>query len=67
MHGSILEDEQEYFRETQVQDQDLVLDDNILTAQGYVFSKFAVEIAQWFGVLTKKEDIDSTLDWFRYS
>lgn len=63
--GSIAEDEHDFFKNTGYQDKDMVLDANILTAKGQVFSKFAVKIAQWLGVITTKEEVDTTLNWLR--
>jgi len=63
--GSIAEDENEYFKNTLFQKVDLIQDGNILTAQGHVFSIFAVEIAKWMGVITTEDVEISTLNWLR--
>ena len=56
--GSIKEDEREFFEKTRFLNHELVKDGVILTAQGQVFSKFAVEISQWLDVINNEEEAE---------
>ena len=63
--GSVAEDEKHFFTETLYREDDVVLDGNILTAQGYAFTEFALEIGTMLGLFTDESEKKEMLHWLR--
>ncbi|MHA1185918.1 MAG: DJ-1/PfpI family protein [Candidatus Heimdallarchaeota archaeon] len=63
--ASIKDDEKKFYKNSKFSEEDFVIDENILTAQGHAFSKFAVRLARIGDSIKTDEDMESTLDWLR--
>jgi hypothetical protein len=43
----------------------VVVDGNIITAQGQAYVEFAIELARQMGLCEKEEDYENALKWFK--
>jgi len=58
--------EYEYYAESIVSDEHVVVDGNIITAQGQAYIEFAVELARQMGIYDQEgEDYDADLNWLK--
>ncbi|MFC2099279.1 DJ-1/PfpI family protein [Candidatus Bipolaricaulota bacterium] len=58
--------EYEYYSESIVSDEHVVVDGNIITAQGQAYIEFAVELARQMGIYEQEgEDYDADLNWLK--
>jgi putative intracellular protease/amidase len=57
------DDEYKYYSESILSDEQVVVDGNIVTAQGQAYAEFAVEIANQMGLFKSKEDYGECLKW----
>jgi len=58
--------EYEYYSESIVSDEHVVVDGNIITAQGQAYIEFAVELARLMGVYEQEgEDYEADLNWLK--
>jgi putative intracellular protease/amidase len=58
--------EYEYYSESIVSDEHVVVDGNIITAQGQAYVEFAVELARQMGIYEHEgEDYDVDLNWLK--
>ncbi|MBN1329834.1 MAG: DJ-1/PfpI family protein [Candidatus Heimdallarchaeota archaeon] len=63
--ATISEDEKMYYKRTLFSDNDLEIDNNVITAKGQAFTEFAVNIARKSGILKTEKDMIDTINWFR--
>jgi putative intracellular protease/amidase len=54
-----------YFSEAIVSDEQVVVDGNIVTAQGQAYAEFAAELARQMGLFKINEDYDDCLKWLK--
>ena len=54
-----------YYENTNLLEEHVVVDGNIITAQGQAFIQFAVEIARQAGTISDDKDFEETLNWFK--
>ena len=57
--------EYEYFAESIVSEQSVVVDGNIITAQRQAYVEFAVELARQMGIYNNNEEYDENLKWLK--
>ena len=58
--------EYEYYSESIVSDEHVVVDGNIITAQGQAYIEFAMELARQMGIYEQEgEDYDADLNWLK--
>ena len=55
----------QYFSETNFSDEHVVVDGNIITAQGQAFVEFAIELARQMSLCEKDEYYGEALKWFK--
>jgi 4-methyl-5(b-hydroxyethyl)-thiazole monophosphate biosynthesis len=55
----------QYFSETIFSDEHVVVDGNIITAQGQAYVEFAIELARQMELCDKEEDYENALHWFK--
>ena len=55
----------QYFSESFFSDEHVVVDGNIITAQGQAYVEFAVELARQMSVCDREDDYQEALKWFR--
>ena len=55
----------QYFSESIFLDEHVVVDGNIITAQGQAYVEFAIELARQMGLCEKEEDYENALKWFK--
>jgi putative intracellular protease/amidase len=55
----------QYFSEANFLDEHVVVDGNIITAQGQAYVEFAVELARQMRLCEKEEDYGEALKWFK--
>jgi 4-methyl-5(b-hydroxyethyl)-thiazole monophosphate biosynthesis len=54
-----------YYSESLLSEEYVVVDGNIITAQGQAYVEFAVELARQMGLYKNKEEYDEDLKWFK--
>lgn len=54
-----------HYKKAMVKDEFVVVDGNIITAQGQAFAEFAVEIARKIGIIKGDEEYQDTLHWVK--
>ena len=59
------DDEYEYYSGAMLSHEYVVVDGNIITAQGQAYAEFAVELARQMGVVKDKEEYDECLRWYK--
>ena len=57
--------EYQYFSETIFLDDHVVVDGNIITAQGQAYVEFAFELARQMGLSKKEEEYEEGIRWFK--
>jgi len=57
--------EYQYFSDTEFLEDQVVVDGNIITAQGQAYVEFAFELAKQMGLLEKEEEYEAGIQWFR--
>jgi putative intracellular protease/amidase len=55
----------QYFSEANFSDEHVVVDGNIITAQGQAYVEFAVELARQMSLCEKEDDYEEALKWFK--
>ena len=55
----------QYFSEANFLDEHVVVDGNIITAQGQAYVEFAVELARQMSLCEKEDDYGEALKWFK--
>ena len=55
----------EYYKESIVSDEHVVVDGNIITAQGQAYVEFAVELARQMGLYSDEEEPLEDIKWFK--
>jgi len=55
----------EYYTESIVSDEHVVVDGNLITAQGQAYVEFAVELARQMGLYSDKEEPLEDIKWFK--
>ncbi len=53
------------FADTVLPEAQVVVDGNIITAQGQAYVEFAVELARQMGQYTNEEDPEADIKWFK--
>lgn len=56
-------DESKYYAGSTVSDEHVIVDGNIITAQGQAYAEFAVELAYQMGLHKDKEECEDVLKW----
>jgi putative intracellular protease/amidase len=56
-------DESKYYAGSMVSDEHVVVDENIITAQGQAYAEFAVELAYQMGLYENREKCEEVLKW----
>ena len=59
------DDEYKYYSDTVLSDEHVVVDGNIVTAQGQAYVEFAIELARQLGWCEKEEEYQAGLKWFK--
>jgi len=59
------DDEYPYYAEAILSDEHVVVDGNIITAQGQAYVEFAVELARQMGLVTSQEEYEDGLRYFK--
>ena len=54
-----------YFAESTISDEHVVVDGNIITAQGQAYVEFAVELARQMNLCSNEEDYEQAVKWFK--
>ncbi len=54
-----------YFAGSTLSDQHVIVDGNIITAQGQAYVEFAVELAGQMGLYTRQEEVEADIKWFK--
>jgi hypothetical protein len=57
--------EYQYFSESIFLDDHVVVDDNIITAQGQAYVEFAFELARQMRLSDKEEEYEAGIKWFK--
>ena len=55
----------DYYSGSTISDEHVVVDGNIITAQGQAYVEFAVELARQMGLIESEEEYRQTLRWFK--
>ena len=55
----------QYFSESFFSDEHVVVDGNIITAQGQAYVEFAVELARQMNLCEQEDDYRKALKWFK--
>ncbi len=63
--GNYSPDQIRLFARSTCREDDLVVDDKIITAKGHAFSEFAVEIGKFLGIFPTEQAMDDTYRWLR--
>lgn len=64
-HGYSPEDAIRVFEGSEITDEDVVVEGNIITARGQAFAEFAVEVYRALGFFADEAEANSTLDWLK--
>ena len=64
-HGYSPEDAAKVFEGSEITDEDVIVEGNIITARGQAFAEFAVEVYRALGFFVNEEEARSTLDWLK--
>lgn len=59
------DDEYKYFSESILSDEQVVVDGNIVTAQGQAYAEFAAELANQMGLFKNAEDYNDCIKWLK--
>lgn len=59
------DDEYKYYSGAMLSDEYVVVDGNIITAQGQAYVEFAVELGRQMGLIKSKEEYDECTRWFK--
>jgi len=54
-----------YYSESILSDEYVVVDGNIITAQGQAYAEFAVELANQMGLIKSRQEYDGTINWLK--
>ncbi len=54
-----------YFTGSTLSDQHVVVDGNLITAQGQAYVEFAVELARQMGLYNSEEEVEADIKWFK--
>jgi putative intracellular protease/amidase len=54
-----------YFSGSTLSEQHVIVDENIITAQGQAYVEFAVELARQMGLYTNQEEVEADIQWFK--
>ncbi|HUU77558.1 MAG TPA: DJ-1/PfpI family protein [candidate division Zixibacteria bacterium] len=63
--ASISEDERIFYKNSNLSENDFVIDGNILTAQGQAFTEFAVQLAKLCNTFETEKEMEEAIKWFR--
>ncbi|NHK32717.1 MAG: hypothetical protein FK730_15310 [Asgard group archaeon] len=63
--ASIADDEKQFYKKSNFSDEDVVIADNVITAQGQAFTLFAGKLARMCGVIKTDEEMKEAVNWFR--
>ena len=55
----------QYFSESAFSDEHVVVDGNVITAQGQAYVEFAVELVRQMGLCRSDAEYDQGLKWFK--
>jgi putative intracellular protease/amidase len=64
-HGYTPEDAKRVFEGSTITDEDVVIENNIITARGQAFAEFAVSVYEKLGFFESKEEASSSLAWLK--
>lgn len=54
-----------YYSESLLSEEHVIVDGNIITAQGQAYAEFAVELARQMGLYKSEEEYDEVLKWYK--
>jgi protein deglycase len=63
--ASISEEENEYYKNSLLKNEDIIQDGNILTSQGQAFTEFAIEVSKMLNLFENESEALNMLNWFR--
>lgn len=64
-HGYSPEDAVQVFEGSEITDEDVIVEGNIITARGQAFAEFAIEVYRALGFFANEEEAMSSLDWLK--
>lgn len=64
-HGYAVEDAIRVFEGSEVTDEDVIVEGNIITARGQAYAEFAIEVYRALGFFSNEEEAMSSLDWLK--
>ncbi len=64
-HGYSEEDAPRVFEGSIITDDDVVIEEGIITARGQAYAEFAVEVCRSIGLLQSDEEAEETLKWLK--
>lgn len=64
-HGYSPEDAKRVFEGSEITDEDVIVEGNIITARGQAFAEFAVEVYRTLGFFVDEDEARSSLAWLK--
>ena len=64
-HGYTPEDAVRVFEGSEITDEDVIVEGNIITARGQAFAEFAIEVYRALGFFANEEEATSSLAWLK--
>jgi len=64
-HGHAPEYAAKVFADSTIEDSDIVIDGNIITAKGQAYAEFAVEVCDYMGLFASGSEKEETLNWMK--
>lgn len=64
-HGYSDEDAPRVFEGSTITNEDVIVEENIITARGQAFAEFAVEVYKYLGFFEDEKEAHETLAWFK--
>jgi putative intracellular protease/amidase len=64
-HGYSEKDAQHVFAGSVITDEDVIVEDSIITARGQAYAEFAVEVTRQLGLFESEEEAKETLAWLK--
>lgn len=65
LHGYSPEDARWVFEGSEITNEDVIVEGNIITARGQAYAEFAVEVYRTLGFFENENEARSSLDWLK--